>query len=324
MTKDEFNRIQHSSFNILHSTSMFKNLLVPLDGSKLAEAILPAATSLGQHTDARVTLLHVVEPSAPATIHGDTHLMNDADAKVYLERIAQQFRDAGVQVDWHVDLVARGDVAKTIFAHTAELDADLVMLTTHGQNGLRGMLFGSIAQQVLQSGKVPVFILRPNTAPAEFTPKTILVPLDSSAVHEPGLYMAADLARYYDAALHLVVVVPTTSTLSPERAATGTLLPTSTKLMLDLAQNGAVEYLQGKVNELKARSLRVSAEVERGATVAKILEAAARVDADLFVMASHGRAGLGAFWEGSVTPHVLGQAQVPVLLLRVEGSEPIK
>ncbi len=303
---------------------MFKNLLVPLDGSKLAEAILPAAKSLGQHTDARVTLLHVVEPSAPATIHGDTHLMNAEDAQAYLERIARKFQEAGVQVNWHVDVVERGDVAKTIFAHTAELDADLVMLTTHGENGLRGMLFGSIAQQVLQSGKVPVFILRPKTAPTEFAPKTVLVPLDSNAVHEPGLYFAADLARYYDAALHLVVVVPTMSTLSPERAATGTLLPTSTKVMLDLAQNGAVEYLQGKVNELKARGLRIDAEVERGATVAKILEAAERVDADLFVMASHGRAGLGAFWEGSVTPQVLSHAQAPVLLLRAEGPEPVK
>jgi nucleotide-binding universal stress UspA family protein len=94
--------------------------------------------------------------------------------------------------------------------------------------------------------------------------------------------------------------------------------------MLDLAQNGAVEYLQGKVHELRAQELHVSAEVERGATVSKILDAAQRAGADLFVMASHGRAGLGAFWEGSVTPQVLSQAKAPVLLLRAEGPEPVK
>lgn len=303
---------------------MFKNLLIPLDGSSLAEAILPAAKSLGQHLGAQVTLLHVVEPSAPATIHGDTHLGNAPDAQSYLERIAQQFRGAGVEVNWHVDVVERGNVPKTIFAHTAELNADLVMLTSHGESGLRGLVFGSIAQQVLQSGKVPVFMVRPENAHSEFAPKTILVPLDSSELYEPALYLAAELAHYYGAALHLVVVVPTLSTLSPARAATGILLPSSTKAMLDLAQNGAVEYLQKKVNELKARGLTVSAEVERGATAAKILEAAQRTGVDLFVMATHGRAGLDAFWEGSVAPQILSHAKAPVLLLRVEGLEPIR
>ncbi len=303
---------------------MFKNLLVPLDGSSLAEAILPAAKSFGRHLSARVTLLHVVEPSAPATIHGDTHLMNAPDAQAYLERIAGQFREAGVKVDWHVDVVERGNVAKTIFAHTAELNADLVMLTSHGESGLRGIVFGSIAQQVLQSGRVPVFMIRPENARPDFAPKMILTPLDSSELYEPALYLAAELAHYYGAALHLVVVVPTMSTLSPTRAATGVLLPSSTKAMLDLAQNGAVEYLQKKIDELRGRELKVSAEVERGATAAKILEAAQRAGVDLFVMATHGRAGLDAFWEGSVAPKILSHAKAPVLLLRVEGPEPIR
>jgi nucleotide-binding universal stress UspA family protein len=303
---------------------MFQRLLVPLDGSSLAEAILPAAKSLGRRLGARVTLLHAVEPSAPATIHGDTHLLNASDARAYLARITQQFQHAGVAVDWHVDVVESGNVPKTIFAHTAELKADLVMLTSHGESGLRGIVFGSIAQQVLQSGKVPVFMVRPENAHTDFAPKTILVPLDSSELYEPALYLAAELARYYDASLHLVVVVPTMSTLSPARAATGLLLPSSTKAMLDLARNGAVEYLQKKIDELRARGVIVSAEVERGATAAKILEAAQRAGVDLFVMATHGRAGLDAFWEGSVAPQILSHAKAPVLLLRVEGPEPVR
>ena len=303
---------------------MFKNLLVPLDGSSLAEAILPAAQSLGKQLHARVTLLHVVEPDAPATIHGDTHLLNATDAQAYLERRAQQLRDAGVQVNWHVDVGARGDVAKTIFAHTAELDADLVLLTTHGGSGLRDIVSGNIAQQVIQSGAVPVLVLRPEIVRAEFVPGRILVPLDGSPAHEPALDLAAVLARDYGATLHLVVVVPTLGTLPPERAATGVLLPTSTKAILDLAQSGAVEYLQKQVDALKARGVTVSAEVARGDPATRILEAAQRGGTDLFVMATHGRAGLGAFWEGSVTPKVLGRAQAPVLLVRVEGSEQVR
>ncbi len=303
---------------------MFKHLLVPLDGSSLAEAILPAARSLSIHLGTWVTLLHVVEPSAPATIHGDRHLGNAAEAQNYLTRIARQFEEAGVHVDWHVDVVERGDVAKTIFAHTGEFHADLVMLTSHGESGLRGIVFGSIAQQVLQSGRVPVFMLRPESARPEFALERILVPLDSSALYEPALDLAADLAVRYGARLHLVVVVPTMGTLSPERAATGVLLPSSTKAILDLAQGGAVEYLQKKVNEYKARGLSISAEVERGATAPKILEVAQRASVDLFVIATHGRAGLDAFWQGSVTPKILSRAKAPVLLLRVEGPEPVR
>lgn len=303
---------------------MFKHLLVPLDGSSLAEVILPAARSLGKHLAARVTLLHVVEPAAPTTVHGDRHLANATDAQDYLIRIARRFQDAGLEVDWHVDVVERGDVAKTIFAHTGELDTDLVMLTSHGASGLREIVFGSIAQQVLQSGRVPVYIERPESAHTEFKLEHILVPLDSSALYEPALDLAADLASRYNAALHLVVVVPTIGTLSPERAATGVLLPSSTKAILDLAHDGAVEYLQRKVTGFRERGLTISAEVERGDTAPKILQVAAKEPVDLLVMATHGRAGLDAFWQGSVAPKVLKGAKAPVLLLRVEGPEPLR
>jgi nucleotide-binding universal stress UspA family protein len=303
---------------------MFKNILVPLDGSSLAEVILPAARSLGGHLGARVTLLHVVEPSAPATIHGDRHLGAATEAQDYLKRIARQFGEVGVNADWHVDVVERGDVAKTIFAHCGELNADIVMLTSHGASGLRGIVFGSIAQQVLQSGKVPVFMQRPESARPEFDLKRILVPLDSSALYEPALELASELATRYGASLHIVVVVPTMTTLSPERAATGVLLPSSTKAILDLAQDGAVEYLQKKLLAYKARGVSITAEVERGDTAPKILEVAGRNPTDLLVMATHGRAGLDAFWQGSVTPKVLSRAKAPVLMLRVEGPEPLR
>lgn len=303
---------------------MFRHILVPLDGSSLAEVILPAARSLGSNLGARVTLLHVVEASPPTTIHGDRHLGTAEEANEYLRRTSGQFQAAGVQVDWHVDSVERGDVAKTIFAHCGELNADLVMLTSHGASGLRGIVFGNIAQQVLQSGQVPVFMVRPDSAPSDFKIAKILVPLDSSAIYEPALSLASDLAARYGAAMHIVVVVPTTGTLSPERAATGVLLPSSTKAILDLAQDGAVEYLQKKVAEYRARGSTISAEVERGDTALKILDVAARNAIDLIVMATHGRAGLDAFWQGSVTPKVLGRAKAPVLMLRVEGPEPLR
>ncbi len=305
---------------------MFNHILIPLDGSKLAEAVLPPAVLLAQHLHIPITLLHVVEPTPPATIHGDTHLANAQEAEQYLSQVAAQLTAEGVQVDWHVDVAHGGEVAKAIFAHGGELTADLIVLANHGQGGLRDFLFGSIAQQVLQSGQIPVLLVKvqPEDVHRSYKCGSILVPLDSREVYEPALDTAAQLAQACDASLSLVVVVPTLSTLSPERSASALMLPSSTQAMLDLAQVGAAEYLQDKIKALRARGIEATGVVERGDVVSKIIEARERASADLVVMATHGRAGLGAFWSGSVAPKVLSRAHVPVLLLRVTGAEPVR
>src|SRR5919202_2263342 len=76
-----------------------KHLLVPLDGSRLAEAALPAATMLAERLGARVTLLHVMERHAPATVHGERHLTRAGEAEAYLNGVASRFADAGVPVE---------------------------------------------------------------------------------------------------------------------------------------------------------------------------------------------------------------------------------
>jgi nucleotide-binding universal stress UspA family protein len=157
-----------------------------------------------------------------------------------------------------------------------------------------------------------------------FICKTILVPLDSSALYEQALAVAADLARALAATLQLVVVVPTVRTLSPERAATGTLLPTSTRAMLDLAETGATQYLDAKIEEYQTNGLIARGRVLRGDIPTQILADEQQTEADLIVMATHGRAGLDAFWSGSIAPKVLNRAHAPVLLLRVSGAEPVR
>lgn len=305
---------------------MFKHFLVPLDGSHLAETILPVVEALARALDAQTTLLHVVEPGAPANVHGDTHLMNAADARAYLEQVGANLTRAGIRVDQHVDVAVRGDVVKAIFTHGGELNADLIVLTNHGHSGLRQALFGSIAQQVLQSGAIPVLLVKALEAspPLVYSCKTILVPLDGSPLYERALDVAAKLSQATGAALRLVVVVPTIGTLSPERSATGILLPSSTRAMLDLAENGANEYLYAKLSALQQAGVTASAEVMRGDIRAQIVAAEQQVAADLIVMATHGRAGFDAFWSGSIAPQVLGRVHAPTLLLRVSGPEPVR
>lgn len=302
---------------------MFKRLLVPLDGSRLAESVLPATHFLAERFQATIVLFHAIEQDARATIHGQRHLLDVAEAQAYLNEIAARLARPGMSVEKNVHPTQEANVARSIIEHVTELNADLIILCAHGSGGLRDVLIGNIAQQVIQRGTTPVFLVQPKTsdiAPT-FDCRKILVPLDGTPNHEPALPVAAELAHVCDAALHLLTVVPTTGTLSAERAATGMLLPTTMSAVLDLAQRGAVEYLQETTARLLVDRLRASAEVARGDAAPTILDAAERTRADLIVLATHGRGNIDAFWAGSVTPRVLSRAIVPVLLVRMTGEE---
>lgn len=301
---------------------VFTRLLVPLDGSRLAEAVLPAAVYFAERFRATLILLHIVEAAAPAEVHGDRHLTDEAEACSYLDGLAARLARPDLRIESEVHPAREADVALSITEHTSELKANLVMLCSHGRGGLRDVVVGGIAQQVIQRGSTPVFLVPAQAAAATaFACRRILVPLDGDPVHEPALAVATDVARACAAALHLLTVVPTSGTLSPERAATGVLLPSTTTAILDLVQRGAVDSLRERTRRLSAQGIKASAEVLRGDPAASIVEEAARMQADLIVQATHGRTALGAFWSGGVTPKILSQTATPVLLVRVSGAE---
>jgi nucleotide-binding universal stress UspA family protein len=298
---------------------MFKNLLIPLDGSHLAEAALPAAAYLAQKLGATVTLLHVIERAAPAEIHGERHLTTPDEARAYLDEVACRAFPAGLPVERHVHTSESTDVARSIVEHVGELKPDLIVMCTHGQGGLRDLLFGSIAQQVVALGTTPVLLIRPATdVSVPFACRKLLIPLDGTPAHEQGLPAAAELARACAAALHLVVVVPTLGTLSGNQKAAGRLLPMAMSAVLELAQQGTEEYLRGHIAQLQAQGLSVTAEVRRGEPTAIIVDTALRIGADLIVLGTHGKAGMDAFWSGSTAPKVSSRSRLPLLLVPVD------
>jgi nucleotide-binding universal stress UspA family protein len=302
---------------------VFRHLLVPLDGSGLAEAVLPATAALAERLGASVTLLHIMERDAPATVHGERHLTDEREAGRYLEDVERRLALRDRPVARHVHQAREGNVALAIVWHAEELQADLVVLSTHGRGGLRNLVVGTIAQRVLQRGGTPILLVHPaGGTPPPFTCRTILVPLDGTAAHEPALDAAEDLARAFQARLHLVIVVPTSGTLSGGTAAVGTMMPLATDALLDLATEGAAEYMRRQAARLRAGGLEASAEVRRGEIAPNLLEATERAGADLIIMASHGHAGLTAFWEGSVTAKVLARFGRPVLLVRATEAGP--
>ncbi len=300
---------------------MFRHLLVPLDGSGLAEAVLPATASLAERLGASVTLLHIMERDAPASVHGEHHLTDDREAARYLEDVERRLALRDRPVSRHVHQAREGNVALAIVWHAEELQADLVVLSTHGRGGLRNLVVGTIAQRVLQRGGTPILLVHPaGGTPPPFTCRTILVPLDGTAAHEPALDAAEDLARAFQAHLHLVIVVPTPATLSGGTAAAGVMLPLATDALLELATQGAADYVRRRVEHVRGKGLEATAEVRRGEPAANLLGAAERSGADVITMASHGRVGLAAFWEQSVTPKVVARFGHPVLLVRASDT----
>jgi nucleotide-binding universal stress UspA family protein len=207
-------------------------------------------------------------------------------------------------------------VAASIAQHVDELSADLVVLATHGSGGMRDILFGSVAQQVLARTRVPVLLVRPDRAGGGDL-KRVLVPLDGIADGEAALPAATGLARAFEAELLLLRVVPTWSTLPGERAAAAVLLPTATTASLEIQAREAEAYAEALAARLASEGIRAVGRVRRGEPVREILEAVRQETADLVAMSTHGRAGLGAAWAGSLAARVLKSLPVPGLLVRI-------
>jgi nucleotide-binding universal stress UspA family protein len=302
---------------------MFSRLLVPLDGSVLAEAVLPVTLYLARTLSATVTLIHVIEQDAPLQVHGERHLTTVPEATAYLEEVTTRYfpLDLRPHIEQHVHTGQVSDVACTIADHVGEFDSDLIVMCTHGRSGLRNWLFGSIAQQTIVLGKTPILLIRPTEAGTSppFLCRRILVPLDGQPDHEQAAPIALNLAHVCGAEVQLLRVVPTVPTLVSEEATTARLLPSATAALLDITEQKAQEYLEMLAAKLKVNQSAVEVEVGRGDPARCIVQTARQMNTDLIVLATHGKKGADAFWSGSLTPKVSGQCRQPLLLVPVHN-----
>jgi nucleotide-binding universal stress UspA family protein len=295
---------------------MFKHILVPLDGSQLSEAALAPAELLARTLGAPITLIHIIEQGAPSEVHKDRHLTESDEAQAYLSDIAKCAFPPEIKVETHVHSAAVDDVAHSIVQHSQEdLGYDLIVMCTHGKGGVRDLIFGSIAQQVVAQGTIPLLLVRPTESKLSFQLKKIFVPLDSESIHDDSLPLSEELAKAFEAELYLLSVIPTFGTLSGTQAATGSLLPGATAALLDIKEENAKEHLQEHLNTLHAAGLRATAEVARGDPATVIVKTAERTRSDLIVLSTHRKAGMDAFWARSVAPNVANHSSLPLLLI---------
>ncbi|HTP59885.1 MAG TPA: universal stress protein [Spirochaetia bacterium] len=296
---------------------MFKHILVPLDGSRMAESALGMATTLAKRFGASLTLIHVMEKDAPSEVHQERHLVSAAEASVYLEEVSSLPALAGLRVSTHVHESQVSDVAESVTQHAAELAPDLIVMSSHGRGGARRLLFGTIAQQIISRGNTPVLVVRPSVSAREEGAqwRTVLAPIDGNPAHEKGLPVATDIARAFRCRLHLLMVVPTVGNLGGMQGALSLLLPGATRVKLEMDSAGAREYVAEREKELTSAGVHAGCELSRGDPARAIVKAARRLSADLVVMGTHGRAGTDAFWAGSVAAHVVNRASAPLLLV---------
>jgi nucleotide-binding universal stress UspA family protein len=285
---------------------MFKHILLPLDGSKLAEATLPVAATLAKTFKAQVTLLHVIEQDAPSEIHRDRHLTNSESAF-----------PASIHVDWHVHTAAVVDVARSISEHASqEFQPNLIIICTHGNSGIHDLIFGNIAQQVSAGSEIPVLLIRPTASFPEQI-KRILLPLDNESIHDKAIPFAEDLARACLAQLDLLCVIPTLATLPGEQAASGNLMPATTIAYLDMNEEIAIEHFQSLLDEFKKAGISATANVLRGDPAATIIQAARQMNTDVIIFGTHGTVGFDAFWKRSIPAAVARRTNIPLLLFPV-------
>jgi nucleotide-binding universal stress UspA family protein len=146
---------------------MYKRALVPLDGSMVAETIVPFVLQIAGPLDMEIMLLRVVVPPPPIAIdERDSSVAHidklRIDAEEYLNAIAAELRAKGLRVDTQVRI---GDNAvEEILTGARDVGADLIAMTTHGRGGLGRLLFGSVAEAVLRQADIPVFLMRQTKA----------------------------------------------------------------------------------------------------------------------------------------------------------------
>jgi len=143
----------------------FKSLVVPLDGSTLAEQILPRVMTLATLEEAEITLLHVLTSQSHSQNGADpdaTWSAKDSPAQEYLFRIAKKLRRGGTPV--RTEIVVSENVADAIACFAARENADLIAIATHGRGGLARMLRGSVADAVMHSGKTSMLVFKPENS----------------------------------------------------------------------------------------------------------------------------------------------------------------
>lgn len=296
-------------------------ILFPTDFSVLANESLDHALELAQKHGATLHMLHAVvlhadDPNDPAHLFPDAEEIRQRLEEIAERRMADQIesRDAG-QVEV-VRAQRRGiSTAPVILEHAGEIDADLIVMSTHGRRGLTAALLGSVTEEVVRLSACPVLTIRGrdgHAVPAGMD--EVLVPVDFSEHSSRAVRYAAEICRLYGARMNLLHMFE--QPVHPEVYLGG-----------GTASLPSFESVEASLREALAEiAVRAGPDVEHvihvreGRAVRGVLDAADELPADLVVIATHGLTGLKHVLLGSVAEKVVRGANCPVLTVKPFGK----
>ncbi len=328
---------------------MFTHVLVPLDGTDLAEGILPYVVGIAGGVGARITLLTVVDPDmleVPTSLRGEAsgrgippeerrragtrrhessgpfvqQIMENVErrAEAHLREVAERLREQGVEAEGKIVL---GTPAEQI-ARSAEAEGcDLIAMSTHGRNLIARGVLGSVTDKVIHSVSVPVLTITPERARryqqepgGKMT--TLLAPLDGSELAESVLPYVESLAL----AMSLRVVLVKALRLDNSSSAylEGMAYATDAKIQLEVEQESS-EYLGEIASALRDKGVKVITKVILGTPASAIADYSQEIDCDVIAMATHGRSGISRWVLGSVTETLVRTSGSPVLVVPPGG-----
>ena len=299
---------------------MFERILVPLDGSSLAEGILPYAHLLGTALGARVSGLRVIERHSQeesANRHLGRH-MDQAEnflrtqAVHYFADIAKRF--PGVELE---PLVGAGKPEEIIVDEASKVDSTLIAMSTHGRTGIGRWLLGSVTDKVLHTATSPLLVVRAKNADSPTVEqaqiKSIIVPLDGSKLAEAVFPIVTDLAAATSSEVLLIraVSVPAGYYAGEEYE------PPPDIDFLGILETEATEYLEQACKTLRQGGLgSVKTAVLVGYPASEVEAVAERTPDSIIAISSHGRSGIGRTVLGSVADRLVRHSGSPVLVIR--------
>ena len=310
---------------------MYSKVIVPLDGSDLAEQALPYAELIAASLSVPVDLVQAYDILPPSVlgVRGNQVIAQlDAGARQRAEALmepAQQRLQAG---GISVNLVAqRGPAADTIVAQAGIDPQALVVMCTHGRGGISRWVMGSVTDKVLHTIPNPMLIVRATvTGPASpgTSLRSVIVPLDGSGLSELAVPHAVSVAAALSARITTLQITPTLdyyrhqlTAVTPELGAIPDFDPGSPEELTAEAASNASSYLADVTNRMAIDHAHgvVGEHVVSDNIAQSIIERATN-EPSLVVMTTHGRSGVGRMVLGSVTDRVIRHSNVPVLVIR--------
>lgn len=303
------------------------NILVPLDGSPLAQEAVSLALALGRRHRQPVELAHVHQrpPISAGAPHVDPRF--DREQRAAMQRWLTAAAETAARE--HGQAVTAtfldGAVGKTLGKYVARRAPGLVVMATHGRGGVSRAWLGSVADYLVRHVHVPLLLVRPESgqaANAAAAFRRVLVPLDGSQLAEQALEPALALCAPSEAEYTLITVVepPELSTPSVMMAVAASKAGTTAEALAGigaLRQSVAEQYVGLVGDQLRRRGVPVRTHVAVHPQPARaILDYQRKAGADLIALATHGLGGLMRFLVGNVADKVIRGASVPVLVVR--------